>query len=251
MIKNLKFKGALLIGFFMLSQMVVLNSTYLAKWVKSKESTKEYKFAHALIESDLELNTVMRKVLTFPGVQRVKKIEQKKVDSVVSGAITEVEKKIPSSLKVQNYKVLKIIFEKGFQNSKVSLISEYLNRLFEEGKVTISSVNMKKSSQSQMSQWLNDNIILVIIGFMFFLNSMLLIFFSKQVNYQNFLFKKYQRRAAPFEISAFVCLMILTISCLMASSFITQVGIMNMAYSLIFASIICGQMIISHKLYRP
>jgi hypothetical protein len=128
--------------FFILYSVLVINllgqkdnvEKHVFKMLKEDESGSYF---HALISGKENSTSVMRKLSSLPGVQKVELISENKIAKEVKNMLGGIELSVAPDILVTSYSGLKVVFEAELKTKSQMLIKEYLSRLVGEDSITI------------------------------------------------------------------------------------------------------------------
>ncbi len=199
--KNDFLKSSLLFFSFFLSLNVALFNNKIADRVLSSVSEEKSKdYFNLLIEADIDKNKLAHKIYKLPGIEKVYFKSQKKLENKVRNVLENLSIEVPSAIKNSQFHALEVAVHQNFDENKLPLVKEYLDRVFGTEKVTIGELKKNTNSLKQNNVFYQNIPILLIALSLTFL---ILIFMgqSSSLFKQAYLIEHFQRRKKSFEIS--------------------------------------------------
>jgi hypothetical protein len=200
------FKNPLVSFFWVGSCAILVANTFAPEQIKtiamgSGTIKKELPYFFALIPKSLNSNYVKRKLISLPGVQKIIKVSESKVNGHVEDILSENKIQLDESLMSLNFSGLKIYLSSTLKKSSRDLIRNYVARLAGESEVTLGALHKPENSTAR-SEFLVGKYFSVglncIAGFIFLI---CLLSFWKTLERASFVYEQFQRKSRVFEKS--------------------------------------------------
>lgn len=197
-IRTYPVRSLVFIFFYFAVVLTILQSEEITFSYKNKLSVKNKNpYFYVLTDKTENYMRVIRKLIKFPGIYKVNKINQKKINENTKKFLTSMNFNNSSDLiKNLNYSGFKVSFNQDLKLKSIDLIKDYLTRFIGEEKVTIGSLRNygnkleRRTLLEEISNYISWIVLSVLTVFL------LLSFFSFNRAYQKrcYLIEKFQRR---------------------------------------------------------
>lgn len=189
-------------GLFILSTISIItvahNRNNVENFLSLTGKSHNSPYFNALVKSQSDLDSVIRKMKTLPGVKSVSVREAKSFKKEVAALKSRFGSSVLSGISGLNYQNLKIELESGVFKKNQKLIREYLSRLVGRNKVTMGTVRkprtlkLKKSDPLFSLLKLGDKYLLIILTFFWLFSGFLI---AKPLKASSYIIEKFQRKS--------------------------------------------------------
>lgn len=194
---DLKLRG---ISFIILSiglLFVTSQNTEIKKFVEIKVKEQNPYF-NALLEKNINANSIARKLKNLPGVIEVKVKSTDYLKKDLESMMKQMDAEIAQSMMKVNFQGIRVELDKKLEKSSQGLVQEYLNRLVGKENITITGVKNPKNNivtldedfRAIFMKWIDIFIIFcLLIVWCFACWSI-----SKEIKNNSYLIEKFQRK---------------------------------------------------------